>query len=537
MYLTIDNAVLSSSKYEDAMNHKVYMIQTHSDFVINQRVYPQAEVEKAQETFYKPYNKPVLLHHDDYSDPIGRVVNQVFFSREQLGEAEKLYQTKIDIPEGATGFLVVECDILDDSVYEKIKSGLYNTVSVGFQAQNIKCNICGADLRGVFGSEHEHRPGETYNGVTMHYVVEGIRYQEISYVNHPADPFAHTFKLGGETIQKDSQLLEYIKQIQNETVTQLYKDAKLDIITNVNYLIDSVVQYQDLPLADENTPWDGSNARKNVAKWQSSDGSGDKDKIDWSKYRKAFLWYSADKPDSMSEYKFPIADVINGKLKAVPKGIMTAAQILQGAMGGTDIPEEDQKKMKTHLEKYYEKMGKKAPWQKEDSNGGIDMDELNALIEKVKQLEDSVKQFEKFMLDYREKEKVQLVNSIIELKKKIKPIKDEDAEQHRLIEKDMDTLETLKTELESLIVKNEVDEPVDEPVQEEPKVEEKEEVVETPVDEVSNEEKPESVDQKQVQDEKEIKIVKSQDNEVQKKEPKSIIDTLKDLGLYNEKTE
>jgi len=75
-------------------------------------------------------------------------------------------------------------------------------------------------------------------------------------------------------------------------------------------------------------------------------------------------------------------------------------------MGGTDIPEEDQKKMKTHLEKYYEKMGKKAPWQKKDSNGGIDMDELNALIEKVKQLEDSVKQFEKFMLDYQEKEKV-----------------------------------------------------------------------------------------------------------------------------------
>jgi len=75
-------------------------------------------------------------------------------------------------------------------------------------------------------------------------------------------------------------------------------------------------------------------------------------------------------------------------------------------MGGTDIPEEDQKKMKTHLEKYYEKMGKKAPWQKEDSNGGIDMDELNALIEKIKRLEDSVKQFEKFMLDYREKEKV-----------------------------------------------------------------------------------------------------------------------------------
>jgi len=27
----------------------------------------------------------------------------------------------------------------------------------------------------------------------------------------------------------------------------------------------------------------------------------------------------------MSEYKFPIADVIDGKLKAVPKGIMTAA--------------------------------------------------------------------------------------------------------------------------------------------------------------------------------------------------------------------
>lgn len=126
-----------------------------------------------------------------------------------------------------------------------------------------------------------------------------------------------------------------------------------------------VVPFQDLPLADEDTPWDADEARWRIAKWASSDGSGDKDKIDWNKYRKAFLWYDEEAPNNFGSYKLPIATVIDDRLKAVPRAIFAAAAVLQGARGGVDIPESEKEQVKRHLEKYYEKMGREPPWSKE----------------------------------------------------------------------------------------------------------------------------------------------------------------------------
>jgi len=128
-----------------------------------------------------------------------------------------------------------------------------------------------------------------------------------------------------------------------------------------------VVPYQDLPLADEGTPWDADEARWRVAKWASSDGSSEEEKIDWNKYRKAFLWYDEEAPNNFSSYKLPIATVIDGQLKAVPRAIFAAAAVLMGARGGVDIPEAEKEKVKRHLEKYYEKMDREPPWSKEKS--------------------------------------------------------------------------------------------------------------------------------------------------------------------------
>jgi hypothetical protein len=49
------------------------------------------------------------------------------------------------------------------------------------------------------------------------------------------------------------------------------------------------------------------------------------------KYRDAHVWYDDDKPDNFGSYKLLIADVIKGKLHAVPRGIMAAAGIMEGA--------------------------------------------------------------------------------------------------------------------------------------------------------------------------------------------------------------
>lgn len=123
--------------------------------------------------------------------------------------------------------------------------------------------------------------------------------------------------------------------------------------------VKAVVPYQDLPLAPMDMKWDADKATKRVAKWA---GGPDKDKIDWTKYRRAFLWYDAENPQNYTSYKLPIADIVDGRLKAVPRGIFAAGAAIQGARGGVKIPAEDIEKIKKHLEKYYAKMDREPPW-------------------------------------------------------------------------------------------------------------------------------------------------------------------------------
>ena len=193
---------------------------------------------------------------------------------------------------------------LADTVYELYKRGVLNAFSVGFIPIDYEPN--------------EHG-GMTYKKQEL---------LEISAVSVPAN---------------------------QEALTMMYKAF-------LNQEEKAVVPYQDLPLADMDTPWDARKAVRNVAKWASSDGSGDKDKIDWNKYMRAFLWYDKENKENFGAYKLPIADVIDGRLRAVPKGVFAAAAAIQGARGGVKIPDADKEKIKKVLEKYYEKMDRTPPW-------------------------------------------------------------------------------------------------------------------------------------------------------------------------------
>lgn len=128
----------------------------------------------------------------------------------------------------------------------------------------------------------------------------------------------------------------------------------------------------NLPLADEDRPWDSNAAEARVRKWASSDGSGDKEKINWRRYRQAFFWYDESDPENFGSYKLPFADVIDGRLMAVPRGIMAAAAAIQGARGGVKIPAEDMDAVKRKIAAYYKKMDRTPPWS-EKRKGGDDM--------------------------------------------------------------------------------------------------------------------------------------------------------------------
>jgi hypothetical protein len=100
-------------------------------------------------------------------------------------------------------------------------------------------------------------------------------------------------------------------------------------------------------------------AEKRVRRWAgANDGPN-------TKYRDAHVWYDADQKDEFGSYKLLIADVVDGRLTAVPRGVMSAAGVMQGARGGVDLPKNDTDRVKSHLAKYYAKMDDTAPWERD----------------------------------------------------------------------------------------------------------------------------------------------------------------------------
>jgi hypothetical protein len=119
----------------------------------------------------------------------------------------------------------------------------------------------------------------------------------------------------------------------------------------------AVTSFQDLPLADRDHEWDASAAQKRVRSWAGAEDQPNQ------RYRDAHVWYDTEKKDNFTSYKLLIADVVDGRLTAVPRGVMAAGNVMQGSRGGVDLPERDIDRVKSHLGKYYAKMGDTAPWE------------------------------------------------------------------------------------------------------------------------------------------------------------------------------
>ena len=119
----------------------------------------------------------------------------------------------------------------------------------------------------------------------------------------------------------------------------------------------SVTAFQDLPLADQERAWDGDAADKRVREWADAQDQPN------AKYREAHVWYDKENKENFGAYKLLIADMVEGRLTAVPRGVMAAAAVMQGSRGGIDLPHGDIDRVKSHLAKYYAKMDRKPPWE------------------------------------------------------------------------------------------------------------------------------------------------------------------------------
>jgi hypothetical protein len=134
-----------------------------------------------------------------------------------------------------------------------------------------------------------------------------------------------------------------------------------------------VTEYRDLPLASREREWDSDAAIQRIR--EATDSTEEPSE----EYRTAFVWFDSEEPGEFGSYKLPIADVIDGELHAVPRGVFAAAAVIEGARGGVDIPEPDMDDARAHLGRYYAKMREEfedfdepAPWEQETDGAHAD---------------------------------------------------------------------------------------------------------------------------------------------------------------------
>lgn len=184
----------------------------------------------------------------------------------------------------------------------------------------------------------------------------------LSEMSFAYDPIKFDFEAIGETKGQVRHLRE-VRLWEYGPVTWGMNEAALIVGAK------SVVPFQDLPLADEDRAWDAAAARRRVQEWAGGE--------DWKpeKYRRAFVWYDEEKADQLGAYKMPLADIVDGRLMAIPRGVFACAVVLMGGRS-LDIPESDIPRCKAHVAKYYHKMDREAPWEREASSLAVDFESL-----------------------------------------------------------------------------------------------------------------------------------------------------------------
>lgn len=112
----------------------------------------------------------------------------------------------------------------------------------------------------------------------------------------------------------------------------------------------SVAAAKDLPLASEDCQWD---QEATLTRLREITGSEERPS---EQYKSAFFWHDTSKTDDFTSYHLPFADVIDGKLTAVPRGVNAAFAAMSDAQGGITIPASDRPAVQSVINDYRKKM-------------------------------------------------------------------------------------------------------------------------------------------------------------------------------------
>lgn len=147
----------------------------HSGATANNVYYPADKLKGSKDlqsgvySWTKPYGKPVIYNHDLQTEVTGRIERAAYSEYTEAGKPGIILVPKISEP----------------NAVQAVRDGRLLTVSIGASTNHAICSICGTDIinEGYCG----HMKGEKYDEEIAHWIVGDIFFNELSWVNQPAD--------------------------------------------------------------------------------------------------------------------------------------------------------------------------------------------------------------------------------------------------------------------------------------------------------------------------------------------------------------
>lgn len=195
--------------YIDEDSLMVDMEALHSIITRNDTLYTPECIKKSIPLWTQPYERPVIMHHDDEAGiTIGRVKAAKYIDHSERSNTPALELT---------------VNIGEENGKKSIKNGTLATVSVGVIAHEAKCSICGQNLAEGFC---EHEKGEVYEGKRCYWIITDIEPKEVSYVIVPSDIYAHNIRVYDAVNKKKTN--KEVKESMSNIFDDLIKEHGLN---------------------------------------------------------------------------------------------------------------------------------------------------------------------------------------------------------------------------------------------------------------------------------------------------------------------
>jgi hypothetical protein len=221
---------------------QVRIAATHAGIITrNNGFYLPDSMRKGASSFTEGYPKPVLLHHEDHKDPVGRIVAANYRDtsngvaqqyngmqvKNKYGEdvgtitdtlikdfvSNKMpFGMQVDVVSSmftdsllsdssyqGLGHIELVANITDKNAVEKLLDGRYITGSIGASTDKAVCSICKADW--TKEGPCDHKPGAVYDSSKCFIIAGELVYDEYSFVNVPADKHSRVLELNYNGLQ------------------------------------------------------------------------------------------------------------------------------------------------------------------------------------------------------------------------------------------------------------------------------------------------------------------------------------------------